>query len=318
MHSVSHIPSTAVVIPAYPVADQIANVFARIPAEVRHILVVDDGSPDHLQEVLAGIQDPRLTVLKHPENQGVGAAMKTGFERALELDVAIVVKIDGDGQMDPELIPEFVAPIGEGRADFTKGNRFADLHGLRNMPVIRRLGNVALSFLVKMASGYWHLFDPCNGYIAIRSQLLRLMMRHRLADRYFFEISMLCEAYFVRAVLEDIPMKPVYDQEESSLKPGMVMAEFTPKLFGRSLYRLVMSYLVRDFNVVTVFLGAGLPLFAFGGLWSLYHWIRSYQSGEFASTGTVMIGALSVILGFQLILQAIVLDVENEPGRSRK
>lgn len=311
-------PSVAVVIPAYRVAKQIGEVIAKIPPVVRHIVVVDDASPDQLQEVLAGIHDPRLTVIRHTVNQGVGAATKTGIERALDLDVSIVVKIDGDGQMDPALIPQFLEPIVAGSADLTKGNRFADLQYVRDMPLIRRLGNLSLSFLVKMASGYWHVFDPCNGYIAIRSKLLRRMMLRRLADRYFFEISMLCEAYFVRAVLEDIPMRPVYDDEKSSLHSGAVVVEFTPKLIGRSLYRLFNSYLLRDFNVVTVFLGAGVPLFGFGTIWSLYHWIRSYQTGQFASTGTVMIGVLTLILGFQLIIQAIVLDVQNEPGRLRQ
>ena len=304
------------VIPAYRVANEIADLVARIPVAVQHIVVVDDASPDRLRDVLAEMNDERLIVIHHEVNRGVGAAMKTGFARALELDTEIIIKIDGDGQMDPELIPQFIEPIVAGRADFTKGNRFADLLHVNKMPLIRRLGNVALSFLAKIASGYWHLFDPCNGYLAIRSKCLRLMMVRRLANRYFFEISMLCEAYFVRAVLEDVSMEPVYGDEKSSLNPGKMILAFAPRLASRTFYRLAMSYLLRDFNMVTVFSTSGISLFLFGVTWSIYHWILSHQELQFASTGTVMIGVLPIILGFQLILQAIVLDIQNEPGRT--
>jgi glycosyltransferase involved in cell wall biosynthesis len=278
---------------------------------VHHIIVVDDASPDNLQEVLQNIPDQRLIVLCHEANRGVGGAMKTGFQKALELEADIIVKIDGDGQMDPQLIPQFILPILAGQADFTKGNRFAHLSFVRHMPLIRRLGNLALSFLVKMASGYWHGFDPCNGYLALRASLLRSLAFDRLGDRYFFEISLLCEAYFAQAVLQDIPMLPVYGDESSSLSPLRVMQDFAPRLIWRSMYRVFMSYFMRDFNVVSVFLVAGMPALSFGVVWSVYHWIQSYRLQTFASTGTVMIGVLAIVLGFQLILQAIVLDVEH-------
>ena len=310
--------SIAVVIPAYRVAPFIMDVITQIPTEVDHIIVVDDASPDNLQEVLRQITDPRLIVLRHPVNRGVGGAMKTGLSKALDLQADIVVKIDGDGQMDPQLISQFVAPIIAGHSDMTKGNRFALVALVRQMPLIRRLGNVALSFLTKLASGYWHVFDPCNGYLALRSSLLRELDFHRLEERYFFEISLLCEAYFVRAVLEDIPMAPVYNHESSSLRPWRMIADFTPRLLGRVGYRLGMSYLLRDFNAVSLLLVTGLPTLSFGVAWSLYHWIHAARFQILTSTGTVMIGVLAIVLGFQLLLQALVLDVSNEPGRSRR
>ena len=314
----AHQPSIAVVIPAYRVASLITDVIARVPPAVGHIIVVDDASPDNLQEVLQKIPDPRLIVLCHKANRGVGGAMKTGFTKALELDADIIVKIDGDGQMDPQLIPQFVAPIIADHADMTKGNRFAHLSCMRQMPLIRRVGNVALSFLAKMASGYWQVFDPCNGYLAIRASLLHHMALHRLEERYFFEISLLCEAYFAQAVVEDIPMVPVYGHETSSLHPLAMIQDFAPRLLGRSMYRVFMSYFMRDFNVVSLFLVTGIPALGFGVVWSVYHWIQSFRLQILASTGTVMIGVLAIVLGFQLILQAIVLDVENEPGRKRR
>lgn len=308
-------PAIAVVLPAYRSARQIAGVLESIPDCVRHVLVVDDASPDDLQEVLAGVSDPRLEVLRHAENRGVGAAMKTGFARALELGAEVVVKIDSDGQMDPALVPDLVAPILAGEAQLTKGNRFADLTFIRRMPIVRRIGNLALSFFVKAASGYWGVFDPCNGYLAVSAALLRSLRIDHLADRYFFEISLLCEAYYPRAPLRQIPMHPVYAGEVSSLQPARTLVEFLPRLAAQTARRLGLCYFMRDFNVISVFLAAGLPLFLFGIGWSLYAWYLSWATGVARTTGTVMIGTLAIILGFQLLLQAIVLDVHNEPGR---
>lgn len=309
--------SVAVVIPAYRVGAAVRDVIVRVPALVRHIIVVDDASPDNLREVLAGVSDPRLIVISHEVNQGVGGAMKTGFKKALELGADIIVKIDGDGQMDPALVPQFVEPIVSGEADFTKGNRFDDLGFIKHMPLVRRFGNLALSFLVKLASGYWHPFDPCNGYLAIRAGVLKRIDFDRLEDRYFFEISLLCEAYFVKAVLEDVPMLPVYAGESSSLSPIGSIPTFAPRLIRRFVYRVFMSYFMRDFNVVSVFLVGGIPSLLFGVAWSAYHWIRTFQANVVATTGTVVIGMLGIVLGFQLILQAIVLDVSSEPRRHR-
>jgi len=310
-------PSVAVVIPAFRVAPTIAGVLARIPADVGAIVVVDDASPDNLQEVLAGVRDRRVVVIRHDTNRGVGGAMKTGFRKALELGAEVIVKVDGDGQMDPGLVHWFVDPIASGDADFTKGNRFDDLSVIRQMPLVRRAGNLGLSFLVKLASGYWGLFDPCNGFIAIRAAVVRKMNLDRLSDRYFLEISLLCEAYFARAVLADIPMQPVYAGATSSLNPLGSFFSFAPRLVQRSFYRVFMSYFMRDFNVVSVFLTAGIPLVVFGAVWSAYHWMHTYQTNIPATTGTVMVGMLPIVLGFQLLLEALVLDVGNEPKRSR-
>ena len=307
----------AVVIPAYRVASHIQNVVARIPDYVSLIVVVNDKSPDNLDEVLDTIADPRLVVVRHEVNRGVGGAMKSGFARAMELGAAIVVKIDGDGQMDPALIPQFVEPLLMGEADFTKGNRFDDLDYIGHMPLVRRLGNLALSFLVKMAAGYWGLFDPTNGYLALRTDSLRRINFTRLEERYFFEISLLCEAYFSRAVLKDVPMKPVYAGEPSSLSPVGAIPTFAPRLVKRFFYRIFMKYFMRDFSVVSIFLLGGVPSLLFGIAWSAHHWLRSLQTGVVATTGTVVIGLLGIVLGFQLLLQAVVLDVGNEPKRLR-
>ncbi len=306
----------AAVLPVFRTAATVASVIAAIPPEVAHVIVVDDASPDGAGRVAAASGDPRVVVLTHPENRGVGAAMKTGFAKALELDADVVVKIDSDGQMDPALVPAFVRPILEGRADLVKGNRFEDVSVIASMPPVRRAGNLALSFLVKAASGYWSLFDPCNGYVAVGRGLLEALRRDRLADRYFFEISLLCESYRAGGVARDVGMRPRYGDEVSSLSPGRSLVEFSGRLFARIATRIGSTYFLRDFNVVSVFITAGVPLLAFGVAWSAFHWYRSWATGVVATTGTVMIGTLAIILAFQLLLQAVVLDVQNEPGRS--
>ena len=308
-------PLIVAVMPAYRSAPQIASVLAEIPPLVGHIVVVDDASPDDLARVVSAAADPRITLLRHPVNRGVGAAMRTGLAAAIDLGADVVVKIDSDGQMDPSRVADLVAPILSGEADFTKGNRFFDLRFIRAMPLGRRLGNLGLSFLVKAASGYWSVFDPCNGFLALRASRLREMRLERLADRYFFEISLLCEAYLVRAALRDVPMAPRYGDEVSSLSPAKSLLEFLPRLLFRLVRRTGYTYFLHDFSLVSVFLCGGLPMLLFGLLWSAFHWYRSYATGVVATTGTVVIGALTILLGFQLLLQAVVLDVQNEPGR---
>jgi glycosyltransferase involved in cell wall biosynthesis len=311
-------PVVAAVLPAYKTASSIREVIENIPASVRHVIVVDDASPDGVIAAVSAIGDPRVLVVSHDTNRGVGGAMKTGFDRAIALGADIVVKLDTDGQMDPALIPAFVAPLAEGRADLAKGNRFADLAVISAMPPLRRIGNLALSFLVKAASGYWSLFDPCNGYIAVTADLLREIRRDRLADRYFFEISLLCEAYRAEGVVLDVAMHPRYRDEISSLSPMRSLFEFSGRLLGRIVSRIGFTYFLRDFNVVSVFISSGVPLMTFGVLWSAYHWYRSVATQVVATTGTVMIGTLAIILAFQLLLQAVVLDVQNEPGRPHR
>lgn len=310
-------PRVAVVVPAYRCGERLAGVLARMPAAVDDVVVVDDGSPDDVRETVAANGDPRVRLLVHPRNRGVGGAMKSGIAEALARGAEVVVKVDGDGQMDPAAVPALVAALLSGEASLAKGNRLFDLRWLRRMPLVRRVGNLALSFLVKVASGYWHVFDPCNGFVAVRADLLRRIPAEALADRYFFEISLLCEAYLLRAVVVDVPMAPSYAGETSSLSPAWSALEFLPRLAARAARRVLVTYFLRDFTVVSIFLLFGLPLFGFGVGFSAWHWWRSFQTLAPTPTGTIVLGALAIALGFELLLQALVADVQNEPRRDR-
>ncbi len=164
-----------VVIPSYKVRKHILGVIAAMGEEVDRIYVVDDACPEHSGRFTSNCiaATPRVRILRHAENRGVGGAVLTGYAAAIEDGVDVIVKVDGDGQMDPRLIPAFVAPIAAGEADYTKGNRFFDLEKVRVMPKMRLFGNAALSFLTKLSSGYWDLFDPTNGYTAIHVAVAR-------------------------------------------------------------------------------------------------------------------------------------------------
>src|SRR5581483_10965039 len=204
-------PHVAVVIPCYRVRRHVLSVIERIGAEVSTIYVVDDGCPEHSgAHVTSSCGDPRVRVLAHAKNRGVGAAVMTGYLQAAADGAEIVVKLDGDGQMNPRLIPAFVDPIARGEADYVKGNRFYNPADVRSMPIVRLLGNAALSFLSKLSTGYWSIFDPTNGYTAIHASIVKLLQTEKISERYFFESDLLFRLYLLRCVVTDVPMQAVY------------------------------------------------------------------------------------------------------------
>lgn len=303
----------AVVIPAFRVAQHIEQVVRAIPGFVSDVIVVDDASPDDTARIVEGIPDPRVRLLRHEQNGGVGAAMITGYRHALELGADVVVKMDGDGQMDPRYLIPLIEPILAGEADYTKGSRFFYTRQLRQMPLVRRIGNLGLSFLTKASSGYWDVFDPTNGYTAVHRRVLEVLDWHNIDRRWFFETSMLIELSLVRAVVRDVQIPAKYADEHSSLSAAGALMRFPRKLLGSFFRRLWLQYFVREFSPVSLFLTAGLPLAVFGFLWGAVHWVQSVRTGTTASTGTVMVAVVPLILGFQLLLQAVSLDIQNTP-----
>jgi dolichol-phosphate mannosyltransferase len=301
----------AVVIPAFKVAERIGSVIAEVPAAVMHIIVVDDASPDTSGDRARVAADPRVEVIRHEHNFGVGAATLTGYRRARELGADIVVKIDGDGQMDLTYLSELIEPILEGDADYTKGNRFLHGSALKQMPLRRRLGNLGLSFLTKAASGYWDMFDPTNGYTAIDARVLDLLDESSIDRRWYFETSMLIALGRIGAVVRDVSIPARYGQEKSSLSEASAFVRFPPRLLSALLQRIWLTYFVRDFSPLALFLITGVPLLLFGLFWGVYHWSASAKTGVEASTGTVMIAVLPLILGTQLLIQAFVIDIQG-------
>ncbi len=304
----------AVIIPAYCEESRIRGVLSSIPAWVDHVVVVDDASSDRTADTAGQWADPRLVVIRHPQNQGVGGATLTGFYKAMELGAQILIKMDGDGQMDPGGLTALITPIVRGQADYVKANRF--LHGreLAQMPWLRRLGNIGLSFMAKLASGYWSIFDPTNGYVALHAGILPLLDNRRIHKRFFFETSLLMELGLHRAVVRDVYLPARYGNKISHLSERNALLEFPPLLILGFVRRILIEYFVRDFTAVSLLLLSGWLAFLFGTIWGAYHWWVSWRTGITASTGTVMIAVLPLILGIQLLLQSLVLDIANTPS----
>lgn len=307
----------AVVIPCHRVRERIMNVLDQIGPEVTRIFVVDDACPEGTgAHVLAHCRDDRVEVLFHAVNQGVGGAVMSGYRRALTLGSAVVVKVDGDGQMDPALIPRFVAPILEGRADYTKGNRFYNVEDVRTMPAARLIGNAGLSFLSKVSTGYWQMFDPTNGYTAIDARALAALPLAKVHSRYFFETDMLFRLGTIQAAVVDVPMVAVYDGHHSGLKVSHVVLPFLLGNIRNAGKRIGYNYFLRNFSLASLQIVFGLLLMALGTVEGVVGWGKSLASGIPATTGTVMLAALPVVLGFQLLLSFVAYDIGAAPNRA--
>lgn len=303
-----------VVIPVYRCADTILDVLQRIGEDVGKIVVVDDACPEKTGKLVQErTSDDRIHVIFHEENRGVGGAVKTGMKAALELNASIVVKIDGDGQMPPELIPRFVKPIRDKRADYVKGNRFFNLEDLSGMPRIRLIGNAGLSLLSKASSGYWSVMDPTNGYIAMHAKIVELLPLEKISNGYFFESDLLFRLGTIRGKVFEVSMPSVYGSEHSSLSPAKSLVHFSGLHISRFLKRFFYNYVLRNFNAATLATVVGLASLMFGALFGASKWADSIASGIVATTGTVMIAILPIVLGAQLLLFAMQYDVSDEP-----
>ncbi len=309
-------PAIAVVIPAYRAEKSIQRVVANIPDFVGLIVVVNDCSPDGTAALVQGLADARILLVTHQINLGVGAAVLSGYKKAVELGAEIIVKMDSDDQMDPAYLISLVTPIITGQADYSKGNRFLHAEMLNSMPMVRRIGNAGLSFLTKAASGYWNIFDPTNGYTAIDSRIIALLDETKIHKRFFFESSMLIELGMIRAVIRDVEIPARYNDEVSSLSEWKALFEFPPRLLAGFLRRFFVQYFLRDFGAFSILVVLGLGLSIFGGCFGLYHWYISSITTRIASTGTVMISVLPLILGSQLLIQALIVDIQNIPRES--
>lgn len=312
--------SVAVVIPCFKVAGSILDVISKIPEFVSNIVVVDDACPEGSGKLVQErVKDPRVKVIFNQENQGVGGAMIAGYREVLEnTDAEIVVKLDGDDQMDPRRISALIAPILSREADYTKGNRFDSLEDLEQMPKIRIFGNAVLSLFSKFSSGYWNITDPTNGFTAIHSSVLSRIKLEKLRRGFFFESDMLFRLAIIRGVVVDVPMSAKYGSEKSNLNISKVIREFPQRHFINLLKRTFYNYYLREWTVASFELPLGTLLFFWGLGFGVTSWISSASQGVAATTGQVMLSAVPVILGFQLILAFLNYDVAAVPRRPRQ
>ncbi len=309
--------SIVVVIPVLNEELHIARVLAGLKklSFLDWIIVVDDCSQDQTAAVVAreSTVDPRIRFLRQATNSGVGGATLAGYREAIKLNATIVVKLDGDDQMDASAIIRLLRPVLRNKADFSKGNRFQDFRALRAMPKIRRMGNLALSFLVKGASGYWSIFDPTNGFFAVRTSVLKVIDLTKLDHRYFFEISQLCELALARAVVKDVPIPAKYGDQRSNLSVVKSLIEFPPKLVIKICRRILLQNFLNDLTLAGLYLLTGIPMLLFAVVYGGANFLSYVSQNQPAPTGTIVIPAMLLILGVQLILAAITADLQAEP-----
>lgn len=307
--------SIAVVIPYYNASKHISNVVQKLPVFIDEVIIVDDKGNERLPlELLTNKSNsPLITIVENKINLGVGGATKNGFLKAISNNHDIVIKVDADDQMDTSYIEEMINYIIEDKAEMVKGNRFINTKALMKMPPVRRFGNLGLSFLTKAATGYWNNFDPTNGFLAINIKFLKRINFDNLSDRYFFETSLISEMYFTDARIKDVSMPAIYGDEKSSMNVWKMPFIFSKKLFELFFKRIIKQYFLFDFNIASLYMLIGFPMFFFGIIYGFYNWWFYSSNDILAPTGTIMLVALSIMLGFQLLLQAIQYDIFNSP-----
>jgi glycosyltransferase involved in cell wall biosynthesis len=299
-------------VPSYNEAAHVGGVVSTMPGSVDVIIVVDDCSTDETS--LAALQpgDPRVVLVRHEENQGLGASLIDAHKRALELGGDIMVVMAGDGQMDPKHLPDLLEPILCEGFDFTKGNRFFTSDSFQGMPLVRTIGNVVLTFLTKLATGYWDLFDPQNGYTAMTRKVSERIDWDSIARDYSFENDVLAALGLLRARVKDVDIPALYGDEVSDIKLHKTVPHLLRTLRRAFWRRFWLQYVVRSFAPVALFslFGVLMLLWALGfGIWVVVQRI----GGVTPSTATVMIDVLPLQFGFMLVLAAFVLDIMNTP-----
>lgn len=302
----------AAVVPAFSEADHIADVINTMPKTVDFIVVVDDDSPDETYKYALATADSRLTVIRHEQNQGVGGAILTAHRKALQLGSDINVVFAGDGQMDPAFLPSLLDPIVHDDYGFTKANRFYSSSSFRGMPRHRVLGNVVLSFLNKLSSGYWNLFDPQNGYTATRRDVLERLDFENIAKRYEFENDFLVNLNILNVRAKDVPIPALYGDEVSTIKLTSVIPALVRLLTRGFSRRIMLKYVIGTFSPIALMLAAGTAM----TLWSVFFgiWVLFQTIGPpVATTGTVLLCIAPGLMGFQLLLTALQLDIAATP-----
>jgi glycosyltransferase involved in cell wall biosynthesis len=303
----------AAVVPAYKEESLIATVVETMPDFVDDIVIVDDCSPDRTSEVVQSLDDPRVTLIRHEVNQGVGGAIITGHRAAIELGSDVNVVMAGDAQMDPQHLPALLDRVTDDGFGFSKANRFYAPESFHGMPRYRVFGNVVLSFMTKLASGYWHLFDPQNGYTAVRTDVLRNVPLDHVAKRYSFENDLLIHLNIQQVSAVDVPVPAVYGDEVSSIRLGKVVPELMDLLFRGFWRRIWYRYVLWSFSPIALLLFLGLASFLFGVAVAI--WIAFVITGSvIATAGTVMLAALPLMIGTQMLISALQLDIQASPS----
>lgn len=303
----------AAVVPAYKEERMIATVIETMPDYVDHIVIVDDCSPDDTSGVVARLADDRVTLIRHEVNQGVGGAIVTGHKAAMALGSDVNVIMAGDAQMDPNHLPALLDRVTRDGYGFAKANRFFAPESFEGMPNYRVFGNIVLSFMTKLASGYWNLFDPQNGYTAVRTEVLKRVPLDRVSRRYSFENDLLIHLNILQVGAVDVPIPAVYADEVSSIRLSKVVPELLNLLVRGFWRRIWYRYVLWSFSPIALLLVLGLGLFTIGTVIAIWVCFQ-VASSVIATAATVMLAALPLMIGTQLLVSALQLDIQASPS----
>jgi glycosyltransferase involved in cell wall biosynthesis len=302
--------SVAVVVPAYNEEALVASTDSAITSFVDRINYDDEGTKYATPE-RARVADPRVEVMSHDRNRGVGAAIVTGYRRSAQEGHDVTAVMAADGQMDPDDLEKLVDAVARDECDYAKANRLFTGQAWQLIPHTRYLGNAALSFLTKIASGYWHVADSQSGYTAVNLETLKLLDLDRIYPRYGFPNDMLVHLNVWNRRVRDYPSRPIYGVgERSGIKLRSVIPRISWLLLRAFLWRLGQKYVIRDFHPLVLFYALGISLFLVGFLLGLAE-VGLRIAGNQLPAATIVLVALLVISGLQLLLFAMWFDMES-------
>ncbi len=301
----------AVVVPAFDEEKLIVTTLASIPEYVDRVIVVDDASRDGTAAAAAGTGEERVTVITHDENRGVGAAIVTGYQRALEEGIDVTCVMAGDNQMDPDDLEAIAGPVARGDVEYAKANRLFTGRAWDLIPRNRYLGNAVLSLLTKIASGYWHVADSQSGYTAVSLKTLELLDLDRIYPRYGFPNDMLVHLNVINARVRDVPSRPVYGVGETSgIRLSKVIPAISWLLTKAFFWRMREKYVIRDFHPLVFFYVFGILFLLLGFVLGITVTILRIAGNDLA-IGTVVLVALLLIAGLLFTLFAMLFDMES-------
>ena len=300
----------AVVVPAFDEERLVGETLRGIPEFVDRVYVVDDASRDGTAAAVEAVGDPRVELLRHERNLGVGAAIATGYRRALEESVDVTCVMAADDQMDPSELRALVEPVARGELEYAKANRLVSGEAWEVIPHSRYLGNAVLSLLTKIASGYWHVADSQAGYTALSLDALRRLDLDRLYPRYGFPNDMLVHLNVQNARVRDVPSRPIYDVgEQSGIRLRSVVPRISWLLFKAFWWRMGQKYVIRDFHPLVFFYAFGVVMTVAGFVLGLVELVLRI-AGNAITTPTIVLVAVLLIAGLQMTLFAMWFDME--------
>lgn len=304
----------AAILPCYNEEKLIGKTIETMPDFVDHIIAVDDNSTDNTWKTIQRIARINKKVIPiHLEiNQGIGGAYISGFEKSLSGRADLVFTMAGDAQCNQNYMANMVDTLLDNGLDYVKANRFVHLEELKQMPRFRRVGNTIITILTKFSSGYYSVFDSQNGYgVFTRKALEKLPFEH-IGRRYDYENTLLIALSIMGARIRDEPVPAIYGDEVSTIPVFKTTLRALRVVWVGFWKRMYHKYILINFHPIALFLISGIMLSGIGFVFGTYLTFERIISGVSPSTGTVMLSILPIILGFQLLLTAITMDMNNE------